>query len=156
LTALVRKFVDSTKNLFLGYIMVALLQAFMGYIIFLIFQIKGALVFAMLTFICVFIPMIGGGVVWIPLGIARIVSGDLLGGIIFLIVSGFFISTLDNILRPIFLQKRIHLHPLVIFLSILGGIGTFGFNGLILGPMLVILFLTVLDLFLTEHNIERE
>jgi predicted PurR-regulated permease PerM len=156
LTALLGKFTDSIKNLFLGYIMVALFQAFIGYIIYLIFQIKGALVFAMLTFICLFIPIIGSGIVWIPLGIARIVNGDLLGGIIFLIVSGFFISTLDNVLRPIFLQKRIHLHPLIIFLSVMGGIITFGFNGLILGPMLVILFLTVLNLFLIEHNIERE
>jgi predicted PurR-regulated permease PerM len=156
LTALVGKFMDITRNLFLGYIMVALFQAFMGYIIFLIFRIKGALVFAILTFICVFIPMIGGGVVWIPLGIARIVGGDLLGGIIFMIVSGICISTLDNVLRPVFLQKRIHLHPLIIFLSIMGGIITFGFNGLFLGPMLVILFLTVLDLFLVEHNIERD
>jgi predicted PurR-regulated permease PerM len=45
---------------------------------------------------------------------------------------------------------------MVIFFSILGGVMTFGFNGLILGPMLVILFLTVLDLFLTEHKIELD
>jgi predicted PurR-regulated permease PerM len=100
--------------------------------------------------------MIGGSLIWVPLGIARIVNGDLAGGIIFLIVSGVVISLLDNILRPMFLQNRIQLHPLIIFFAILGGLRTFGFNGLILGPMAVILFLTVLDLFLTEHEIEHE
>jgi predicted PurR-regulated permease PerM len=152
LTMLVAKFMDITRNLFLGYIMVGLVQAFMGYIIYSIFQIKGALVFAVLTFICVFIPMLGGGLVWVPLGIVRVAGGDRVGGILLLIVSGFFISTLDNFLRPMFLQNRIQLHPLIIFFAILGGISTFGFNGLILGPMMVILFLTVLDLFLTEHK----
>jgi predicted PurR-regulated permease PerM len=156
LSALVVKFMDITRNLFLGYIIVAFIQAIMGYIIFHLFQVKGALVFAVLTFICVFIPMIGGSLVWLPLGIIRIIGGDVLGGIIFLIVSGIFISILDNFLRPMFLQNRIQLHPLIIFFAIFGGLSAFGFNGIILGPMVVILFLTVLDLFLTEHKMETE
>ncbi|MDR1985897.1 MAG: AI-2E family transporter [Treponema sp.] len=156
LSALVVKFMDITRNLFLGYVIVAFIQAIMGYIIFSIFQVKGALVFAVLIFICVFIPMIGGGLVWLPLGIIRIIGGDILGGSIFLIVSGIFISILDNFLRPMFLQDRIQLHPLIIFFAILGGVSAFGFNGIILGPMVVILFLTVLDLFLTEHKMETD
>lgn len=156
ISALTAKFMDITRNLFLGYIMVALIQSVMAYIIFSIFQIKGSLVFAALTFICVFIPMIGGGLVWLPLGIMRLLSGDIAGGIIFLIVSGIFISTLDNIIRPVFLKDRIQLHPLIIFFAILGGIKVFGFNGLVLGPVVVILFLTVLDMFLTEHKIGEQ
>ncbi|GHU26898.1 AI-2E family transporter [Spirochaetia bacterium] len=152
LSTLVEKFKDSVRNLFLGYIVVALVQGIIAFIIFSIFQVKGALVFAALTFICVFIPMIGGSIIWIPLGIVRIVSGDIYGGIIFMVVSGLCISTLDNFLRPFFLQNRIQLHPLIIFLSILGGITVFGFNGLIIGPLVVIFFLTVLDLFLAEHE----
>jgi predicted PurR-regulated permease PerM len=155
LGTLVAKFKDITRNLFFGYILVSLIQAVMAYIIFSIFQVKGALVFAVLTFICVLIPMVGGGLVWLPLGLGRIVNGDLPGGVVFLVISGLFISTLDNFLRPVFLQNRIQLHPLIIFFAILGGLWAFGFNGIILGPMAVILFLTVLDLFLTEHKIER-
>jgi predicted PurR-regulated permease PerM len=153
IAALTGKFLDITRNLFFGYIMVALVQTVMAYIIFSLFQVRGALVFAALTFICVFIPMIGGGLVWLPLGLARIIGGNVAGGIFFLVVAGLFISMLDNILRPMFLKDRIQLHPLIIFFAILGGVRAFGFNGLILGPMVVILFLTVLDLFLTEHKI---
>jgi predicted PurR-regulated permease PerM len=150
------KFMDITRSLFFGYIMVALIQSVMAYIVFIIFNVKGALVLAMITFICVFIPRIGGGLVWLPLGLVRIISGDPAGGILFLIVSGFFISLLDNILRPMFLKDRIQLHPLIIFFAILGGVRVYGFNGLILGPMVVILFLTVLDLFLSEHKLENK
>ncbi|MDR2746888.1 MAG: AI-2E family transporter [Treponema sp.] len=150
------KFMDITRSLFFGYIMVALIQSVMAYIVFVIFSVKGALVLAMITFICVFIPMIGGGLVWLPLGLIRVISGDPAGGILFLIVSGFFISLLDNVLRPMFLKDRIQLHPLIIFFAILGGVSVYGFNGLILGPMVVILFLTVLDLFLSEHKIEHK
>jgi predicted PurR-regulated permease PerM len=156
ITTLVGKFKDITRNLFLGYIVVAMIQSVMAYIIFTIFSVNGSLVFAGLVLICSFIPIFGAGLVWFPLGLIRLLDGKIVEGIVFLIVSGFFISTLDNFIRPIFLQNRIHLHPLFIFVSILGGVITFGFNGLILGPMVVILFLTVLDLFLTEHKINLD
>ncbi|MDR0451990.1 MAG: AI-2E family transporter, partial [Treponema sp.] len=133
MSALVIKFKDITRNLFLGYIIVALVQAVMAYIIFSIFRVRGSLVFAALVLICAFIPMLGAGLVWFPLGIIRIASGSIVEGIVFLVVSGFFISILDNFLRPVFLQNRIQLHPLVIFLAIMGGVSSFGFNGLILG-----------------------
>jgi predicted PurR-regulated permease PerM len=156
ITALVGKFKEITRNLFLGYIMVGLVQAVLAYIVFTIFGIRGSLVFAGLVLVCSFIPMFGAGLVWFPLGAVKILGGNVLGGIVFLIVSGIVISTLDNFLRPLFLQNRIQLHPLFIFVSILGGVTSFGFNGLVLGPILVILFLTVLDMFLTEHNINLE
>jgi len=152
-SALTKKFMDITRNLFFGYIIVALLQSVVAYIIFAVFKIKGSLVLAVLTFIIVFIPMIGAGLVYLPLTVLKIVSGDIAGGLIFLVVSVIFISGIDNVLRPFFLRDRIQLHPLIIFFAILGGIFVFGFNGFILGPVLVILFLTVLDMFLTEHKI---
>ncbi|MDR2499583.1 MAG: AI-2E family transporter [Treponema sp.] len=156
MAALAGKFKEITRNLFFGYIIVALMQAAVAYIIFSLFRVEGSLVFAGLVLLCSFVPMLGAGLVWIPLGLIRILNGSLFGGALFLVVSGFFISILDNVVRPLFLQNRIQLHPLIIFFSILGGIIAFGFNGLILGPIVVIFFLTVLDMFLSEYNIPTE
>jgi len=153
ISTLTKKFMDITRNLFLGYIIVALLQAVVAFIIFSIFNVNGSLVLAVVTFLFVFIPVLGATVVYLPLAVVKIANGDIVGGVVFLIVSAVFISGIDNILRPIFLRDRIQLHPLIIFFAILGGLTVFGFNGFILGPVLVILFLTVLDLFLTEHKI---
>ncbi|MDR0389925.1 MAG: AI-2E family transporter [Spirochaetaceae bacterium] len=153
LDQLVGKFKEMARSLFFGYFIVAAIQASSAFVIFLIFHIRGALVFSVLILICAFIPMLGAGAVWIPLGIVRIVSGDIAGGLIFMAVCALTVSVMDNFLRPLFLHDRIKLHPLVIFFAILGGIMAFGFNGLILGPVLVALFLTVLDLFLSEHKI---
>ena len=155
ISALTVKFMEITRNLFLGYIIVAALQSLVAYIVYTIFGIKGSLVLAVLTFILVFLPMIGATLIWIPLGILKIASGDIAGGLLFMVVSLVFISGIDNVLRPFFLKDRIQLHPLIILFSILGGLFAFGFNGFILGPVVVIFFLTVLDLFLTEHKIEE-
>jgi predicted PurR-regulated permease PerM len=154
--ALTSKFMDITRNLFLGYIMVALLQSVVAFIIFTIFGIERALLLAVVTFILVFIPVVGATLVYIPLTIFKIASGSILSGIIFFIVSVIFLSGIDNVLRPFFLRDRIQLHPLIIFFAILGGLAAFGFNGFILGPVFVILFLTVLDLFLIEHKIDQK
>ena len=156
MTTLTAKFQDITRNLFLGYIMVALTQSILAFVLFTIFKINGTLVFAVITFILVFIPMIGPLTIWLPLGIIMIAGGDIGRGILFMSLCAIFISGTENILRPIFLKDRIKLHPLIILFSILGGLVVFGFNGLILGPMLVIFFLTVLDLFLTEHRINQQ
>ena len=156
ISTLTTKFLDITRNLFLGYIMVALMQSTVAFVIFTIFGINGALVFAVITFVLVFIPMIGALTIWLPLGIMMIAGGNIAGGILFMILSAVFISGIDNILRPMFLKDRIHLHPLIILFAILGGLVVFGFNGLILGPMLVIFFLTVLDIFLAEHRINQD
>jgi len=156
ISALTAKFMDITRNLFFGYIIVALLQSVVAFIIFTIFHIKGSLVLSVVTFLLVFFPLVGATLVYIPLAILKIAGGNIAGGIIFLIVSAVFISGIDNVLRPFFLKDRIQLHPLIIFFAILGGLFVFGFNGIILGPVLVILFLTVLDLFLTEHKIDQQ
>ncbi|MDR1429344.1 MAG: AI-2E family transporter [Spirochaetaceae bacterium] len=156
LDQLVGKLKGMAHSLFFGYFIVAAIQAATAFVIFLIFRVKGVLVFSVLTFICAFIPMLGAGVVWIPLGLVKIATGDVIGGLVFMGICAGTVSIMDNILRPLFLHDRIKLHPLVIFFSILGGILAFGFDGLILGPVVVVLFLTVLDLFLSEHKIAEE
>ncbi|MDR0556474.1 MAG: AI-2E family transporter [Treponema sp.] len=149
------KFSEITRNLFMGYIAVAGIQSFAAGVIFTIFKIQGALVLVTLVFICSFIPLVGCSLVWWPLGILLLLSRDIVQGVIFILLCMVFISTIDNFLRPIFLQDRIKLHPLIIFFAIMGGVRSFGLNGLILGPMIVILFLTALDMFLAEHKIKE-
>jgi predicted PurR-regulated permease PerM len=147
------KLSEITRNLVLGYILVAIFQGIMAYIIFLIFRVENALVFASLVVICSFIPLFGAALIWAPIGIVRIFTINVWAGLLFLIVAGVCISLTDNFVRPFFLKDRISLHPLIIFLAILGGIQVFGFNGLVMGPLIIIFFLTVLDMFLTEHGI---
>lgn len=146
------KFSDIIKNLFSGYILVALFQGTMAFIIMLIFKIPGALLFSFILMFTTFIPIFGAAIVWLPMGIVICITQSLVKGIAFLIISAICISFLDNFLRPLFLKDRINVHPLVIFFAILGGVNFFGLNGLILGPLVVILFFTVLDLIISNKT----
>ena len=155
LKTLVTKFKEITRQLVLGYIIIALAEAVAAFVIFTVFRVTGAMVFATLVFCFSFFPLVGPTVVYIPLGLMRILNGNPGNGILLILVSAAFISTIDNFLRPFILKDRIQLHPLIIFFAILGGISAFGLNGMILGPMAVIIFLTVFDLFLTEHKMDE-
>jgi predicted PurR-regulated permease PerM len=85
-------------------------------------------------------------------GLVICISGSVIKGIIFMILAAICISLLDNFIRPLFLKNRIQVHPLIIFFAILGGLSLFGLNGLLLGPMIVILFFTILDMLVSKEE----
>lgn len=143
----VERFRITGKNLLKGYFLVALYQGIAAYILFLIFGVQGGLVLAVMVCFCSFVPMVGAATIWAPAGILKILQGDIIGGVLLLILASFFISTMDNFLRPFLIQEKINIHPLLIFFSILGGMALFGFNGLILGPLILTLFFSALDIF---------
>jgi predicted PurR-regulated permease PerM len=146
MNTLVGKFSEITRHLFSGYFLVSLYQGIVAFILMKIFSVDGALLFAVMLMLCSFIPIFGSATIWLPLGVSLMIAGPVWKGVLFIILSGVCISLMDNFLRPMFLKDRIKIHPLLIFFSILGGIQFFGLNGLLLGPMIIILFFTVLDM----------
>ncbi len=149
------KFIEITHSLFSGYIMVALYEGIASFVLMVLFQVEGSLLFSVLLMIASFLPIVGATIVWIPVGLLLCITGSVLKGVIFLIIMGVVTTIMESFLRPMYLRDRINVHPLLIFFSILGGIKFFGINGLLLGPMVIILFFTVLDL-LTEDSKQEE
>jgi predicted PurR-regulated permease PerM len=151
-----RKLRDSGKQLLVGFFLVALFQATMFFIICLIMGVKGALVLSTLALVAAFIPMIGTALVWIPVAVGIALGGNVPNALLFLALCAFFVSTLDNFIRPILLHERLKIHPLLIFFSILGGLQIFGFNGLVLGPLILILFFSATELYKEAYNLPAE
>jgi len=148
---LLKKFREVTKSLFLGFFLVAFYQAVAAFAIFNIFDVSGALLFSVLILFSSFVPIFGCALVWFPIGLSLLVARGMVPGVLFMAVCSVFISFLDNFLRPFFLHDRIKIHPLLIFFSILGGLQVFGVNGILLGPIVVILFFTIVDVMLEDE-----
>ncbi len=79
-------------------------------------------------------------------------------GIVLLVVGGLVVSSIDNIIKPYIIQGRTDMHPLLVFLSVLGGMQAFGFQGIIIGPLTVALFVTFLTFYQIEfrENLEKK
>jgi len=141
------KLKETGKQLVIGYFLVAIFQGFMMFLLSLIFGYKNNLLLAVLTAISSFVPMLGTSIVWAPMGLFLLINGSIIKGIIFLICAAIGISTLDNFIKPIVLGGQLKVHPLFLFFSIAGGLVVFGFNGIILGPLVLMLFIAAGELY---------
>ena len=92
-----------------------------------------------------FIPFIGPSVVWVPAILIKISAGDGLQAIIILIV-GIILFFIDTILKPIVIGDRAKIHPILILLGVVGGIMMFGAIGVVIGPVVITLFITLVNI----------
>jgi predicted PurR-regulated permease PerM len=72
--------------------------------------------------------------------------------IVIFIFGTVFISSVDNILRPKLVGDESSLHPVLVFFSTIGGLALFGISGFLLGPVVIVLFLSLLDIYKSEFK----
>lgn len=125
---------------------IAILQGLIGTISLAIVGVDYlAFWFAILTFLSI-IPL-GGGIILIPFAIILLLTGNIWQGILLLAVHFLITVNVDNILRPKFVPKTASLDPALTLLSVFAGIGFFGFFGIFIGPVIMIVLTTTIELF---------
>ncbi|OWU65688.1 MAG: hypothetical protein CBB60_003380, partial [Armatimonadetes bacterium Cent15-Ar3] len=94
--------------------------------------------------LCV-VPLLGAPVIYVPVGLLFLAQGETTKAAIVLAVGFIIVSQIDNVLKPLFIGSKVALHPLAIFVSVLGGIAVFGPIGLMVGPMVLSILLGLYD-----------
>ncbi|MCB0923788.1 MAG: AI-2E family transporter [Mycobacterium sp.] len=97
------------------------------------------------------IPL-GSGIVTIPFGIGMMFFGNIAGGLFVVLFHVLGITNIDNFLRPILVPREARLDPALMLLSVFSGIAMFGFFGIILGPVLMILIVTTISVYLFVYR----
>jgi predicted PurR-regulated permease PerM len=83
-----------------------------------------------------FIPIVGTAPITLFFLISSFIQGNTTHTILILItISMMFV--IDNLIKPLLIGKQTHIHPVLAFMSALGGLTLFGFYGLFLGPIAV-------------------
>ncbi len=140
------------ESVLFGNILTGIIQGLLALIIYFILGIPQYLIWAFLTIIASFIPIFGTGLIWIPLIIYLLIKGSYIKALILLIYSALIISQIDNILKPILIGGKARIHNLLVFFTILGGLAKFGPLGLFLGPVILGLFLCVIEIYKLKLN----
>jgi len=135
-------------------ILVAIFQGLLGGIAFLIIGLPGFFAGVMMGGLSV-VPYIGPATIWFPTSLYLLIQGDIVRGII-LFAFGLVISLGDNVLRAKLIKGRAQVHEMIIFFALIGGLLVFGFWGIILGPLLVALLFTVIDIYEKEFASQLE
>lgn len=131
-----------------GQFIIAVIQGVTGAISIYLGGIQEAFfVFAIMLSVLSLIPL-GSGIVTIPLGIGMMLFGNMAGGILVVAWHLLGVSNIDNILRPVLVPKQARLDSALMLLAVFAGISMFGFWGLVLGPVLMILIVTTVKVYL--------
>lgn len=145
-----RQFSEVIIATVVGDLMVASLQGILGGLAFWVLGIPSPVFWGALMAFLSILPVVGAPIVYIPAGIILLAQNQVVRGVILLIWGTLVVSQIDNFLRPILISGRTKLHTLVLFFSILGGIYIFGFLGIVMGPVIAALLLTVLQIYREE------
>jgi predicted PurR-regulated permease PerM len=149
---LVKQIRDIVISTIYGGVVVAIVQGTIAGFAFFILGISNPAVWGLATSIASFVPLLGASSIWVPATIYLFLTGAMLKGIALAIIGLFGISLIDNILKPIIIGSRTKMPILVIFFSVLGGIKLFGLIGLIMGPLVIALFVSVIEIFRTVEG----
>ncbi len=144
---IIRRFQDVTYATFFGSILTTLVQGTVGGLLFWALGITSPLFWGALIAFFSLVPILGAFLVWVPVSSYLLLSGNADRGILLLAIGGLVVSSIDNVLKPAIIRGRTDMHPLLVFLSVLGGLEAFGFLGVILGPLVVAFFLSFLNFY---------
>lgn len=137
---------STSKTVFTGYLIAAVLSGVLAYIAFSLFGIPGAPIWGLSAALLSLVPKIGTVIIY---GVGAIIAG-VLGGIwaglgfalYYIVVE---VVGMQAVIRPKFVDEKISMHPVLVFFSLVGGILTFGTIGLIYGPLIMVLFVSIFD-----------
>lgn len=117
-------------------LLIASLQGLAGGMVFAMLGLGAPVFWGVMMGFLSLLPFVGTWLVWVPAAVWLIVSGQLVKGVILIVLGGAVVSSIDNILRPAILSGRTQMNGLLMFISLLGGVTVFGLLGIVLGPLI--------------------
>ena len=152
------KLAIAVNSVIKGSLAVAFVQGVLATIGLLMFGVPNAALWGSVAALTALIPGIGTSLVLIPAIVYLVLHGEIMYAIGLLLWGMLVVGMADNVLRPIIVERGVKLHPFLILLSILGGIGLFGPIGFLLGPLVLSLLFVLLEIYLSvqkEHKVNQ-
>jgi len=148
---LIRKFQEIAQAILLGNGICGLLQGMVGGLLFVYFDFSSPVLWGMIMAMAAFLPIVGIGLVLLPTALIVLLNGHI-GQAIFITIFYLALSmAVDYLLKPQLVGRKVNMHPVLVFLGILGGMKLFGILGIIYGPLIITAFLTMTDIYLKNY-----
>ncbi|MES2430121.1 MAG: AI-2E family transporter [Bacteroidota bacterium] len=139
----------------IGIPILAVIQGVIAMIGYWIFGVNDIVLWGFLTGICSMIPIVGTGIIWVPLVAYFFAVNNITSGIGLLVFSAVILTNIDYVARLTILKRLINVHPLITIFGVIVGIGLFGFWGVIFGPLLISYFIILVKIYINEFGTEK-
>ncbi len=149
----VRKLREMISAVVYGTLVVALVQGALGGLMFWWLGLPGPLLWGAIMALLAVLPILGAGVVWVPAAALLALDGEWEKALILTAWGALVIGLIDNILLPILLRNKLHMHTVPVFIAAVGGLFAFGATGIVLGPLVLALAFALLEVW--KHRIAR-
>jgi predicted PurR-regulated permease PerM len=137
---------DATVAVVRGLLLTGLLEAAIATLGYALMGIPAAVLLGVLTGLASVVPVVGTSSVWVPVGLVTALSGRGVAGLFILAWGTAMVLVIDNFVAPWLVGHRIRVTLLPLLFGILGGAAVFGVKGLLIGPLIVSIAPTVLEL----------
>ncbi len=144
---MLNKFTSVTRATLKGTAVIGILQGTLAGAAFAVVGIDSAVFWGTIMAVLSFIPGIGTALVWVPAVIILAATGHAAKAIGLGVFCAAVVGSIDNLLRPILVGRDTQMHELMILFGTLGGIIMFGVLGIIIGPIIAALFVTLWEIY---------
>lgn len=138
---LMARFTTVTRATVKGNVVVAALQGALGGLIFWLLDVHAPVLWGTLMAFLSLLPAVGAALVWLPVAIYFLVTGNTGNGLVLIAFGVLVIGLVDNLLRPVLVGKDTKMPDYVVLVSTVGGMALFGPNGFVIGPLVAAMFM---------------
>ena len=146
------RFMDMASSLVIGNGVAALVQGLAGGFVFALLGLHGAVLWGVVMAILAFIPVVGISLVFIPFSAGLLVAGETTRAVALFVPLAAVATVVEYWLKPLLVGRRAQMHPLLVFLSLIGGAVVFGAVGLLLGPLTMTALLTLTGIYRERYR----
>ena len=145
--------VDTLYAIYIVQIAIAALTFVIAIPVFYLLGYGDVLFFSFLAAFCELIPVLGSSVVFIMVGTFSLALGDTRGVLIMFFFGYLIVSCIPEFyVRPVLVGRRVKIHPVIMFIGIIGGTLTMGLAGFVLGPVIIVLLITSYRIYVQEKK----
>lgn len=141
------RFTSVTRATIKGTLIIGVMQGTICGLAFALAGIQGPVFWGTVMAVTSVIPAFGTAIVWGPALVILGLIGDFTGVVILAVICGGISGNLDNLVRPKLVGKDTEMHDLFVLFGTLGGIAMFGLLGIIIGPIIAALFITIWEIY---------
>lgn len=154
------RFKDVIDATFRGQLFTGLAQGLMTGIGLAICGVPGAAFWGAVAALLSLVPMVGAAAVWVPAAIFLSISASMgtrpwWPAIVMTLWGVFGVSLIDNIIRPWAMKGKAQIPAIPLLFAVLGGLQAFGFVGLVIGPLVFSLLMSIIDIYKKSFALER-
>ncbi|MEE4271426.1 MAG: AI-2E family transporter [Thermoanaerobaculales bacterium] len=146
------RFMEMASSLVVGNGLAGLIQGVAGGVVFAAAGLPGPVLWGAVMGILAFIPVIGISLVFIPAFLILLIAGETTKAFVVFVPLVVIATVVEYWLKPMLVGRRGQMHTLLVFLALIGGLSAYGATGILIGPLMMTAFLTLVEIYRERYR----